>query len=150
MLNANTLAMPNMAGAVNMCPSTASDRCGDVLPLLLKPPVGAELGPSARPETLILGESLSGPRVAERRRATFPPPGCRNSIIRRLSVSERACSGRRAAGAAAARSQHATRGLRTPERPPLSRVRTAHVAGCTAPPLSFTPLYNSTAESPKV
>lgn len=40
-------------------------------------------------------------------------------------------SGRRTA----ARSQHATRGLRATERPPLSRVRTSHVAGCTAPAL---------------
>lgn len=54
-------------------------------------------------------------------------------------------SGRRTA----ARSQRATRGLSTTEKPPLSRVRTAHVAGRTAPALFHSP-HNSTAESLEV
>lgn len=79
---------------------------------------------------LILGRFLSGPRVAASRPAkgvTFP--GCKIQLSSGwacLSVS--VVSG----GWTAARSQHATRGSRSTERPPLSRVRTAHVAGCTA------------------
>lgn len=52
-----------------------------------------------------------------------------NSIIQRVCVSVLS------SGLTSVRSQRATRGLRATERPPLSRVRTAHVAGCTAPAL---------------
>lgn len=54
-----------------------------------------------------------------------------------VSVSERACCEWEWT---AARSQHVTRRLRSTEGPPLSRVRTAHVAGCTASTLIHSPL----------
>lgn len=89
-------------------------------------------------DMLILGEFLSGPRVV----GTLPReggdfPGCKMQLSsRRACLSVSVKSG----GRTAARSQRATRGLRTTERPPLCRVRTAHVAGCTAPTLFHSPL----------
>lgn len=88
-------------------------------------------------DMLILGEFLSGPRVV----GTLPReggdfPGCKIQLS-----SGRACLSVsvKSGGRTAARSQRVTRGLRTTEKPPLCRVRTAHVAGCMAPTLFHYP-----------
>lgn len=89
--------------------------------------------------------SLDPGRVPVRATCVRGPPwpgqgrisGLQNSMMRWASVSERA---RCEPEWTAARSQHVTRRLRSRERPPLSGVRTAHVAACTASTLIHSPL----------